>query len=133
MKEKEDLRNNFDLDVLYVEDKSVNQKVFSIMLYNKGCKVDLASNGKEAVEMAGKNDYDIIFMDLQMPVMDGLTAAKIISTEHDNPPPIVAVTAYYDIIEESRLKENGINDIVSKPFNDEEIIDKLITYGIKHV
>jgi len=56
--------------------------------------------------------------------MDGLTASKIIN-ENANPPPIVAVTAYYDIIEESEIIENGIVDVVSKPFSSQNIFEKI--------
>ncbi len=120
---------NLNIEVLYVEDKLVNQKVFSIMLENEGCNIDVANNGKEAVEMAAKKKYDIIFMDIQMPVMDGLTASRIISKEHENPPPIIAVTAYYDIIEKSTLRENGIKDIIAKPYCVEDIVNKLYAYA----
>ncbi len=114
------------LSILYVEDKPINQKVFSIMLEKYGCKVDIADNGEDGVEMAKKNEYNLIFMDLQMPVMNGFESAKRINEIMDNPPPIIAVTAYHDIIEERELSKNGIVDVVSKPYNSKEIFDKLV-------
>ena len=118
-------QNKLDLNVLYVEDKLINQQVLSVMLEDKGCKIDLANNGQEGLEMANKKRYDLIFMDINMPVMDGLTASNKIKNNNKNTPPIIAITAYYDIIEESELENNGIVDVIAKPFNSKQVFEKI--------
>jgi len=114
------------LNILYVEDKPTNQKVFALMFESRGCNVDFADNGQEGVEMAEKKRYDVIFMDLKMPVMDGITAAKIINEKDDHPPPIIALTAYYDGIDRSEVIANGIVDIIHKPFSFQDILNKVV-------
>lgn|GEM_PF-5573362 len=119
-------QSKLNLKVLYVEDKLINQQVLSVMLEDKGCKVDLANNGQEGVEKANKKSYDLIFMDINMPVMDGLTASKKINNNNNNnSPPIIAITAYYDIIDESELENNGIVDVIAKPFNSKQVFEKI--------
>ncbi len=114
-----------ELEVLYVEDKVVNQKILRIMLENIGCKVDVASNGKEGIEKVKQNSYDIVFMDIQMPVMDGLTASRKI-LDLKNPPPIIAITANSEFLDSLELHEYGIKDYISKPVKTNELYEKLL-------
>lgn len=109
-----------DLKILIVEDNIINQKVAVTILRSLGYEVDIASNGKEAVAMAARGGYDLIFMDLIMPVMDGFEAStKII--EADKKVKIVALTA--DSASETIKKSEmcGIHHFVSKPVRQEEI------------
>jgi signal transduction histidine kinase/CheY-like chemotaxis protein len=105
--------------VLLVEDNLVNQRVTVAILNKMGYAVDVAQHGKEAIEALARKPYGLVFMDIQMPVMDGLEAAKAIrsrSSEVLNPHlPIIAMTA--NATEEDRKKcaESGMNDYVSKP------------------
>lgn len=100
---------------LLVEDSAVNQKVLSLMLEHEGFEVVLAVNGQEAVEKFKEQDFDVVIMDVEMPVMDGLEATRLIrklegeSTHHT---PIVAATAGMD--RDSCLGA-GMNDYIAKP------------------
>ena len=103
--------------VLLAEDNVVNQKIGLRLLEKCGCRVDLAANGREAVEMAGRFSYDLIFMDCSMPEMDGYQATRAIrSTEHNGTnTPIIALTAH--VIEGTREEclASGMSDYVTKP------------------
>ena len=113
----------FPLRILLVEDNKVNQMVACAMLKRLGYQVDgVANNGLEALQALKNNAYDLIFMDLQMPEMDGLTATKIIRTELKDQVRIVAVTA--NVMPEDRQAcfEVGMNDYISKPINIAEIM-----------
>lgn len=102
--------------ILLVEDDLINQEVARTLLVDAGLRVDIADNGKQAVDMVGANSYDLVLMDLQMPVMDGLEATKLIRQMPDKASlPILALTA--NIFEEYRRKcaEAGMNDFIGKP------------------
>jgi two-component system, sensor histidine kinase len=109
--------------ILLVEDNLINQKVAGNSLKNLGFEVDLAENGQVAVEKFRKNTYDLILMDIQMPVMDGITAAKAIRKIEKEEMPlakpihIIAITA--NSMKDDRMKclEAGMDDYLSKPFN----------------
>lgn len=109
--------------ILLVEDNLINQKVASNSLKNLGFEVDLAENGQVAVDKFRKNEYDLILMDIQMPVMDGITAAKTIrqiereEMQSAKPIHIIAITA--NSMKDDRMKclEAGMDDYLSKPFN----------------
>jgi len=108
--------------ILLAEDNLINQKVSLQSLRGLGYNVDLAANGKIAVEKFLENDYDLILMDIQMPEMDGITATKEIreierEQNVENPVIIIAITA--NSIKDDRQKclEAGMNEYISKPFN----------------
>ena len=115
--------------VLLVEDHTVNQLVASEMLTQLGCAVDVANNGIEALELLENDRFDIVFMDCQMPIMDGYEATrKIRSLEKDrNLPelPIVALTANALSGARDKCLEAGMNDYVTKPFS-MSILDKVL-------
>jgi PAS domain S-box-containing protein len=102
---------------LLVEDHHINQKLGVRMLEKLGCTVDVASNGAEAVQISGDVPYDIIFMDCQMPVMDGFEATRRIREREGGGPriPIVAMTASAMRGDQQRCLEAGMDDYVSKP------------------
>jgi CheY-like chemotaxis protein len=102
--------------VLLVEDNLVNQKVGRLILEKLGCRADFAGNGREAVDMFDQIPYDIIFMDCEMPVMDGFAAAAEIRRRYPNRPvPIIAMTARALAGDRERCLAAGMNDYVSKP------------------
>ena len=107
------------VSVLLVEDNKVNQMIFTSMLEQLGCLVDTASNGLEAVSMADRKAYAIIFMDCQMPVMDGYeAAARIRAAEKEHglaATPIVALTAGSDQDDREKCLQAGMNEYLSKP------------------
>ena len=104
----------YEARVLLVEDVAVNVFVITEMLEGYGCVVDNAVNGEIAVEMAGEEDYDIIFMDCHMPVMDGFEATLEIRKCDENIP-IIALTANVLSAEKGKCYSVGMNDFISKP------------------
>lgn len=108
--------------VLLVEDDPTNREIAEIVIRQTGVELDIAENGAEALELFGRNDYDVILMDLQMPVMDGLTATRRIrELPRGRRVPILAMTA--NAFEEDRehCKAAGMNDFMSKPFDPEQL------------
>jgi two-component system, sensor histidine kinase len=101
--------------VLLVEDDSVNRMAMERILAKLGCTVLSASNGREAVDMLGREEVDLVFMDVQMPVMDGMEATRIIRDELKLSVPIVAMTAYAMAGDRERFLRGGMDDYVSKP------------------
>jgi signal transduction histidine kinase/CheY-like chemotaxis protein len=113
-----------NLSILLVEDNKMNQLVAGRIFEKIGYKIDVADNGEIALEMAAVKEYDLIFMDIQMPVMDGLQATRrLIETYGDNTPPIIAMTANVLSENETECREAGMKDFLSKPFT----IDRLQT------
>jgi CheY-like chemotaxis protein len=112
--------------VLLVEDNLLNQKFAMAVLKIKGYTADLAENGKIGVELFGKNEYDAILMDIQMPIMNGVEATKNIrEIEQQNKWPrikIIAVTAYAMPGDEERFKEAGIDLYIAKPYKGDDLI-----------
>jgi signal transduction histidine kinase/CheY-like chemotaxis protein len=106
--------------VLLVEDNPVSRRIVQRMLQKVGCKVMVAGHGGEALELATKNKFDIILMDCQMPVMDGITATKELrKLKHKTP--VIALTA--DAAEESRNRcfDAGMNAYLTKPVGKESL------------
>ncbi len=117
---------SFSAYVLLAEDNFVNQKVALAVFKKLNLQVDVANNGKEAVERCQNKTYDLIFMDCQMPEMDGYRAtAELRKNELDQHTPIIALTA--NALEEDRQKclQAGMDDFVSKPFKKSDIIKVL--------
>ncbi|MCK5580024.1 MAG: response regulator [Candidatus Omnitrophica bacterium] len=114
------------LHVLVVEDSLPNQELLKVHFESLGCICDYASNGQEALECLEGNMYDICFMDLQMPLMGGLQAAKAIRQELGLTLPIVALTAAEIQEEKEKCFESGMNDYLSKPFGLNELKAKIV-------
>ncbi len=106
--------------VLLAEDNSVNQKLASHLLGKAGCHVEIAGDGLDAVSMALAFPYDLIFMDCQMPRMDGFEAATTIRRTHPHPP-IIALTANALLGDRERCLEAGMDDYLTKPIQLREI------------
>jgi CheY-like chemotaxis protein len=114
--------------VLFVEDDKANQYYMQLMLEDIGCSFDLAFNGQEAVEKIKQKKFDIIFMDLRMPVMDGFEATKIIRGSLDKKVLIVAVSAHAltDIMEKCFLA--GMNGFIAKGIDVEKFGKELLSW-----
>lgn len=109
------------ISVLVGEDNEINRQVMKFILESLNIKSDFAANGELAIEACRNLDYDIIFMDMHMPIMDGLTATKVIRESMVHQPHIVAITA--NTYEDDRLRcaEAGMNDFLAKPFEPEQM------------
>ncbi len=115
--------------VLLVDDNDINRQVASTILSKAGCRVDVAINGYDALEKAQANSYQLIFMDIQMPEMDGITATVEIKKLGLNPPPvIVAMTAYSMQDEKKSILESGLDDYLAKPIKAKNLIQKVQEY-----
>ena len=120
------------LYVLLVEDHKLNQKLASTYLMNFGLNVDLAENGLEAIEKLKNKEYDLVLMDIQMPILDGYNASKKIREELKNPVPIIAMTANIMPHEKEKCLSYGMNDYLSKPFKEIDLYNMLIAHLGKH-
>ena len=117
--------------VLLVEDNEINQIMASELLTLEGFKVDIASNGQEAVEMVAQHDYDIVLMDIQMPEMDGLTATRIIR-QSANTIPILALTAHTLALDREKSLEAGMNDHITKPLDHTLLFNAMVRWVRPH-
>ncbi|HRI09542.1 MAG TPA: response regulator, partial [Nannocystaceae bacterium] len=110
------LHRRFRGRVLVVEDNAINQRVASLMLERLGCRVDVAADGREALDMVGQIPYDLIFMDCQMPEMDGFEATRAIRRgEAERRLPIAAMTAHALPDDRRRCIDAGMDEYLSKP------------------
>jgi len=117
--------------ILLAENNPVNQKLTTLMLTKVGYLVEVAENGNEAVEkyIANPSDFDPIFMDVQMPEMDGLEATRVIRDKGFDTIPIVAMTAYAMKGDQQKCFKVGMDDYISKPIKREivfEILEKWV-------
>jgi len=113
--------------ILVAEDNSINQKLILKLLEKAGCVIDVAENGKVAVDKVIANDFDLILMDLHMPEMDGYNATthiRNLSAKKRNIP-IIAVTAHAIQGEREKCLALGMNEYISKPFYTEELYSKM--------
>lgn len=103
-------------NILVVEDDIITQKCMQLMLEKAGCKVEVANNGEQALKLLEKNSYDLIFMDIIMPVMDGYAAVKVLREDLELLDlPVIAVSSLDSQKEQQKIKEVGISDYLSKP------------------
>ncbi len=117
------LRHQFKADILVAEDNAVNQKVVLRMLAKLGVAVDLAKNGEEAIAAVNTRNYDLVFMDVQMPIIGGYEATRRIRTREQTPAhlPIVAMTAAAMASDREECLAAGMDDYVSKPTKIKEL------------
>jgi len=121
-------KNIRDLIVLLVEDNVINKKIGLMSLKKKVKRIDLANNGKEALDMFALEKYDLVLMDIQMPVMDGITATKKIRETESTPErrvPIIAITANTLAVDRDQCLAAGADDYLSKPYQMEELLNKI--------
>lgn len=129
---QEGLAEEIPLRILLAEDFIVNQKIANRIFKKMGYEIDIAENGEEAVDKVSKFTYDIVFMDVQMPKMDGLEATSVIKTTHgEESPIIIAMTA--NAMPEDRQKciAAGMDDYLSKPFKPSDLQNLLVKYNPK--
>ncbi len=121
------------LRILLVEDNEINQEIALEMLKHMGVQVTVANNGAEGLKMFEKETFDLILMDIQMPVMDGLTATRKIrqsSSPLAQSIPIIAMTAHAMSGDKEKSLGAGMNDHITKPINFNELQQILHTWGM---
>jgi PAS domain S-box-containing protein len=115
-----------NINVLVVEDIALNQLLMRTLLDDFGFNCDIASNGKIAIEKLRLKQYDIILMDLQMPVMNGFETTEYIRKTLNSNVPILALTADVTTVDLAKCKVVGMNDYVSKPVDERLLYSKII-------
>jgi PAS domain S-box-containing protein len=118
------------IKLLLVEDSPDNQALISIYLTKAGAIVDIASDGEQGLKLIGSKSYDIVLMDIQMPVMDGMTAIKKLRHQGYEKP-VVALTAHAMKEERDRCLEAGFSDFLSKPVVKDELIQMVFNWQNK--
>ncbi len=121
------------LRILLVEDTIINQAVGANVLKKRGYDVTVAANGKEALSLLGKERFDIVLMDVEMPEMDGIEATRNIRSADspvlDHMVPVIAITAYQKDRKREECLGAGMNDFITKPFRVDqlsEVIDRWV-------
>ena len=123
------------LSVLVAYDEQYNQLLAKTILENHGLNVEIAADGKEAIEKMKKNDYDLILMDVQMPVMSGTEAVQHIRKNIPGKKshiPVIAVTANALKGDSEKYINAGMTDCLVKPFRENELLSKIFSLTIKH-
>ncbi|MFZ4437089.1 MAG: response regulator [Syntrophales bacterium] len=125
----QDLNSIKGSSILLVEDNEFNQQIANELLTDAGFKVDVAENGRISIEMLDKSLYDIVLMDMQMPVMDGVTATnEIRKDERFKDLPILAMTANVMEADMEKCREAGMQDHIGKPIDPDELFGKLLKW-----
>jgi signal transduction histidine kinase/ActR/RegA family two-component response regulator len=125
----DDLKSIGKLKILLAEDIPINQFLAKTILHDFGFESDVAENGKIATQLLEKNHYDIILMDLMMPEMNGFEATQFIRTKMQPPKstiPIIALTADVTKADVDRCAEVGMDEYVSKPINETDLLNKIV-------
>ncbi|MCR5886581.1 PAS domain S-box protein [Hymenobacter sp. J193] len=117
-----------NVKILVVEDIALNQLLMKTLLEDFGFEMEVAGNGKIALEKLRTTRYDIVLMDLQMPVMNGFEATEYIRNELRLNVPIIALTADVTTVDVEKCKAVGMNDYISKPIDDKLLYSKIIKY-----
>ncbi len=113
--------------ILIVEDDNASHRFLEIVLEAEGCFFEVAVNGQEAVDKVKNGTFDVVLMDIRMPVMNGFDATKEIRRAHQALP-IIAVTAHAMPGMEEKCLSCGMNDYVTKPFEKEHLIKLLVKW-----
>lgn len=122
-----------NISILLVEDNYLNRMVAQNSLQYYNCEVTEAENGLEAVEILKNKTFDIILMDIQMPIMGGIEAVLIIRNELNITTPIIALTANAFKTEIDKCKKAGMNDYVAKPFDEDILIETIAKYTVNKI
>jgi len=124
-----DLASKYPLRILIAEDNPVNQQLAVITLNKMGYSPSVADNGREAIDRLKEEHFDLIFMDVQMPEIDGLEATRLIRRKGDKKTVIIAMTANATIQDRDGCLNEGMNDYLCKPVDLGELIFALEKWG----
>ena len=127
--DEEELRKIRGARVLLAEDNEINQQVAKEILEQAGLVVSIANNGKEAVEMVKAGNFEVVLMDIQMPVMGGFEATQEIRKDgRFKDLPIIAMTAHAMAGDREKSLEAGMNDHVTKPIDPDQLFSALVRW-----
>ena len=115
------------VSVLIAEDNPVNQKLLEYLIRSKGWDCNIVDDGEKAVHACCSNHYDLILIDIQMPVLDGIQATRAIRTTNKTIP-IIAVTATPENAMKDASLDAGMNDFISKPLNVDTFFNSVTKY-----
>ncbi len=118
------------INILLVEDKPITQKVVKLMLNSLGHEVTLANNGQDCVEIYEHGKFDLVLMDIQMPVMDGITATKLLRENHRELPPIVGLSANAFEGDREKYIGLGLDEYLTKPVKEDDFVKLLNVLGL---
>ena len=121
-----------DIKILVVEDAIVNQRLIQACFSILGCEGDYVINGEEAIKKLEVNTYDMCLMDLMMPVMNGIEAAKIIREKISKDFPIIALTSAITEFSREACLKAGMNDYMTKPLDILKLEEKIIQYALSY-
>ncbi|NCC52756.1 MAG: response regulator [Spartobacteria bacterium] len=114
--------------VLLVEDNEINRKVATALLEKMGLEVAAAGNGREALDILEREDFDVILMDMNMPVMDGLETTRQVRTSGDSSTPVIALTANAVDVDREKCFEAGMTAIVTKPIDPDRLRKEILDH-----
>jgi CheY-like chemotaxis protein len=130
---KKQILQNIDyegnLRVLLVDDNEINQRLASVMLRNIGCEVTTADNGQEAIKELLVNDFQLILMDIQMPLMNGYEATEYIRNKLNRTTPIIGLSANVYKEEIQQCYHSGMNDYLGKPYTERSLREKVLKWA----
>ncbi|MGM0508047.1 MAG: response regulator, partial [Fusobacteriota bacterium] len=122
-------KDKFGKSALLVDDNEINREIGREMLINNGVETTMAEDGRRAVEILKKKEFDIIFMDVQMPIMNGFEATqKIKDMDERKDIPIIAMTAHATREDREICLRKGMDDYISKPIKSTDISEIIDTY-----
>lgn len=113
-----------DISILLVEDNEMNTLLASAILQRTGAGITEAANGMEAIDLLKKRVFDVVLMDLHLPVMNGFDTTRYIREKLKLDVPVIAITANVINGEESKCLEAGMNGFISKPYTEKDLLGK---------
>jgi CheY-like chemotaxis protein len=114
-----------DISILLVEDNEMNTLLASAILQRTGAGITEAANGMEAIDLLKERTFDVVLMDLHLPVMNGFDTTRYIRENLKLDVPVIAITANVINGEESKCLEAGMNGFVSKPYTEKDLLEKI--------
>lgn len=114
-----------NMDILLVEDNEMNTLLTSAIMHGTGANITEADNGIDAIQYLRSRSFDLVLMDLNLPLMDGFDTTRYIRDHISATLPIIAITANVVSGEEEKCKDAGMNGFISKPYSEKELLDKI--------
>jgi CheY-like chemotaxis protein len=116
------------IKILAVEDNAMNQRLIGFMLKNLGFQFEISPNGHDAVERLYRNKFDLVLMDIELPLLNGYESTQKIRYDLKLSLPIIAMTAHDSIVEKEKCFAAGMNDYLAKPVQEQKLKNILFKY-----